>query len=130
MNIGKIYAILGANGSGKTTLLNILSGLLQPENGTVLLNERKVEGPQERLVPGHPEISLVKQDNSLFPLHTVRANLQYVLQSHPNKTQNDKILMLSKLLGLDANLDKQLKNLSGGEQQRVAIAAALAKSPK
>ncbi len=38
--------------------------------------------------------------------------------------------MLSKLLGLDANLDKQLKNLSGGEQQRVAIAAALAKSPK
>lgn len=127
---GKITAILGANGSGKSTLLKLIAGLLDPDKGEILYNNNHVQGPLHKLVPGHPEISLVKQDNSLFPLHTVRENLQYILQSKTHKFQEKQIQELSKLLNLNANLDRALKSLSGGEQQRAAIAAALATGAK
>lgn len=127
---GQIGAILGANGSGKSTLLKLLAGLLEPDSGEILLHKEKVLGPREKLLPGHAKISLVKQDSSLLPNHTVRENLLYVLRSSLSSIQKKKIQELSTLLDLKQNLDRVLKFLSGGEQQRVAIAASLAASPK
>lgn len=127
---GKITAILGANGSGKSTLLRLISGFLDPEAGEIIFQNKKVLGPSFRLLPGHAGISLVRQDNRLFPLHTVRQNLRRVLQFEHKETQENKIEELSVLLNLKDNLNKVLKHLSGGEQQRVSIAAALASEPQ
>lgn len=130
MKEGHISAILGVNGSGKSTLLRLISGLLDPHSGEILFEGKKVMGPSYQLVPGHPEIALVKQDNRLFPLHTVRQYLRIVLQKYDTRSQLKKIKELSNLLGFSSNLDRVLKSLSGGEQQRVSIAAALAAEPK
>jgi ABC-type sugar transport system ATPase subunit len=127
---GEITAILGANGSGKSTLLRLIAGHLDPDSGEIYFDDKKVLGPSYNLVPGHSGIALVRQDNRLFPLHTVRQNLQKVLQFYNEDYQDEKIEELSALLGMNSNLDRVLKFLSGGEQQRVSIAAALASDPK
>jgi ABC-type sugar transport system ATPase subunit len=127
---GEITAVLGANGSGKSTLLRLLAGLLDPDAGEIFFDSKKVLGPSHRLLPGHPGISLVKQDNRLLPFHTVRQNLRQVLQFYNEAYKDEKIEELTALLGLGKNLDRQLKFLSGGEQQRVSIAAALAADPQ
>lgn len=126
---GKIYGVLGTNGAGKSTLLQILAGLLDADEGTVHIDSDRVLGPAYHLVPGHPAIALVKQDSRLHPLHTVSENLRYVLRALDEKDQKGKMEELSSLLNLERNWDRQIKYLSGGEQQRVAIAAALAKNP-
>lgn len=124
-----IACILGANGSGKSTLLRLLAGLLDPDEGTVWFEEDRIWGPAYRLLPGHPKVALVRQDSRLFPMHTVRQNLLYVLRAYEVDYQNQKIEELSGLLGLVPYLDRVTKYLSGGEQQRVAIAASLASDP-
>lgn len=126
----KITSVLGANGSGKSTLLRLMAGLLDTGSGKILFQSEKVRGPSCRLVPGQPGVALVRQDNRLFPMHTVRDNLLYVLRAYEEEYQTEKIAELTELLGLAPNLDRVLKFLSGGEQQRVAIAAALASGPE
>lgn len=125
-----ITVVLGANGSGKSTLLRLLAGLLEPTSGLVFFEKERVLGPDHRLVAGHDQIALVRQDNRLFPLHTVKENLLHVLRDEDDDFKQEKIDQLTELLGLRANLNRTLKYLSGGEQQRVAIAAALAAEPK
>jgi len=129
LDSGKIYAILGVNGAGKSTLLQLLAGLLDPDEGTIHLASDRILGPAYRLVPGHPAIALVKQDSRLHPLHTVRENLIHALRAYEEEYQVSKMEELALLLDLKGNWDKQVKYLSGGEQQRVAIAVALAKEP-
>ena len=126
----QISAVLGINGSGKTTLLKLIAGLLEPTSGEISFEGKKVLGPNDKLIPGHSGIALVKQDNRLLPFHTVRQNLAHILPGVDDKAQQKKIKQLSGLLGLTEFLDRQLKFLSGGEQQRVSIAAALASNPR
>lgn len=125
----KIYSVLGTNGAGKSTLLQILAGLLDADEGIIHLGADRILGPAYHLVPGHPAIALVKQDSRLHPLHTVSENLRYVLRAFDEEEQKAKMDELASLLDLERNWNKQIKYLSGGEQQRVAIAAALAKDP-
>lgn len=125
-----ITAVLGANGSGKSTLLRLLAGFLEPTDGKIFFEGESVLGPNQKLVAGHEEIALVRQDNRLFPLHTVKENLNHILRDEFEDVKTHKIEQLSELLGLKHNLNRILKFLSGGEQQRVAIAAALASNPK
>ena len=125
-----ITAVLGANGSGKSTLLRLLAGFLEPTQGKIFFEGESVLGPNQKLVAGHEEIALVRQDNRLFPLHTVKENLNHILRDEFEEVKTHKIEQLSELLGLKHNLNRVLKFLSGGEQQRVAIAAALASNPK
>ena len=124
-----ITAILGANGSGKSTLLSLIAGFLQPASGYISFNGKKVIGPAYKLVPGHDEIALVRQDMRLTPYATVRENLHHILRHYNDSEQDAESLRLASLLGFEKHLDKTLKFLSGGEQQRVCIAAALASKP-
>jgi len=126
---GKITCILGANGSGKSTFLSLLAGLLEPDSGTIYFNENQVLSPSKKLVAGHSNIALVKQDSRLTPFATVRENLLHILRKQDEKTQHNKINDFCNLLGLESFMDRVVKFLSGGEQQRVAIAAALASNP-
>ncbi len=124
-----ITAVLGANGSGKSTLLSLIAGYLQPHLGQLSFNEKRIIGPDFKLIPGHPEIALVRQDMRLTPYATVRENLSHVLRTYDEIGQNSHIERLSSILGFGNYLDKTLKFLSGGEQQRISIAAALASNP-
>jgi ABC-type Fe3+/spermidine/putrescine transport system ATPase subunit len=125
----KITCVLGANGSGKSTLLGLLAGMLEPSSGTIYLEEKPVLGPEHTLVKGHRQIALVRQDARLTPFATVRENLKHVLRMHDEGYQEEKINELCEVLGLQNYLERTVKFLSGGEQQRVAIASALASNP-
>ena len=126
----KITSVLGANGSGKSTLLSLLAGLLDPSAGQIVFKNKKIIGPSFKLIPGHDGIALVRQDARLTPFATVRENLKHVLRMYDTEGQEAKLNDLAQLLGLNLLLDRVVKYLSGGEQQRVAIAAALASEPE
>lgn len=123
---GEVFGIVGASGGGKSTLLKIIAGLLDPSKGSIYWNDERVLGPSERLIPGHPEIQLVNQDFNLDLFHTVRENIRVkILHLHEKDRERfcDELLDLVELNEVAA---QQARYLSGGEQQRLSIARALA----
>jgi iron(III) transport system ATP-binding protein len=126
---GEIVGIVGASGGGKSSLLKIIAGLLDPSSGEVLLNGQIVKGPSQKLVPGHEAIQLVNQDFGLDIYHTVLENVQQKILYLPTDVRtvfSDELLDLVELTHLKA---QKAITLSGGEQQRLAIARALAVEP-
>ncbi len=126
---GKICGIIGHSGSGKSTLLHLLAGLKEPEAGKILLQGEAILTPSKKLVPGHPQIKLVTQQNSLFPNISIKENIAYELRYYEKAYQDSRVRILAKQLNLKALLDKLPRELSGGEIQRVMIARALADEP-
>jgi NitT/TauT family transport system ATP-binding protein len=110
--------ILGPSGCGKSTLLRIVAGLEVPSTGRVLLDGQPVERPG-------PDRGMVFQSYTLFPWLTVRQNVLFGTRSSPEKT--DSLLLKVGLKGFENHYPKQL---SGGMQQRTALARALANDPK
>lgn len=127
---GEILGIVGKSGAGKTSLLKIIGGLLDPTNGTVEFEGKKVLGPSVKLVPGHPEIQLVNQDFQLDIYHTVEENIREKILYLPKKDRDVMVNDLLALIELSEVRDQKANTLSGGEQQRLAIARALACEPK
>lgn len=123
---GEVFGIVGASGGGKSTLLKIAAGLLDASGGSVYWNDERVPGPSERLIAGHPEIQLVNQDFNLDLFHTVRENI-LVKILHLHEKDRDRFCdELLDLVELNEEASQQARYLSGGEQQRLAIARALA----
>ncbi|MFT3865096.1 MAG: ABC transporter ATP-binding protein [Solirubrobacterales bacterium] len=124
---GEVTAILGPNGAGKTTTLLALSGLLRPIGGTVSLGGAPVRAGRPHLA-ARGGLAFVPDDRGLFYELTSRQNLRLGVRGGPTKATIDEVLEyfppLTKLLGRRAGL------LSGGEQQMLAIARALATRPK
>ena len=120
-------AVIGPSGCGKTTLLKIIAGLVPPDNGHIFFNKLDFTSkpPQDR------NISFVFQDFALYPHLSVRENILYPLkiQKMDKNKANQKLYEMSSKLELDAYLDRNVRNLSGGEKQRVALARALIKEP-
>lgn len=127
---GEVVGIVGASGGGKSSLLKIIAGLLDPDSGEVVWNGQKVKGPSERLIPGHEEIQLVNQDFGLDIYHTVRENIIQKMLYLPNETRAAFCDELLELIELKSHENRQAITLSGGEQQRLAIARALAVEPE
>jgi iron(III) transport system ATP-binding protein len=117
-------AIAGETGSGKSTLLKIIAGLEQPESGEVKFIDVSVKGPADQLVPGHPAIAYLSQDFELPKFLRVEQVLSYsnTLQPREANTLFD-VCQISHLLKRKTN------ELSGGEQQRIALARLLLMSP-
>jgi ABC-type Fe3+/spermidine/putrescine transport system ATPase subunit len=127
---GKILAILGESGSGKTTLLHLVAALYEPDSGTLTLDGERITPPSEKLIAGHPDIKLVRQDYGLFPNMSIRANIAYELRYYEENYRNeriDKLLVISGLEKIQHHLPRQV---SGGEQQRATIVKAIAEEPK
>ncbi|MDR0801973.1 ABC transporter ATP-binding protein [Fluviicola sp.] len=126
LNAGEIFGIVGASGGGKSTLLRIIAGLIAPTKGTVSWNGKRIKGPGEKLIPGHDEIQLVNQDFGLDLFHTARENVLIRMLHLPERTRLRFCRELLELVELTPFSDKQARYLSGGEQQRLSIARALA----
>jgi molybdate transport system ATP-binding protein len=128
---GKLTAFFGPSGSGKTSLLNIIAGILRPDQGLIVLNNRVlVDTAKGIVVPMHRRrIGYVFQEARLFPHLTVRQNLSYGRWFTPREERTIPIEQVLDLLNLGHLLDRRPGALSGGEKQRVAIGRALLASP-
>lgn len=125
---GKLSVIMGKSGSGKTTLLSMLAGLLLPTSGSILLDGNAMEN-MDRNRLRRERISVIYQDFNLFPLLTVEENAAYslIIQGRPKAQALE--LARHKLQSVDISPSQYPRlpaTLSGGEQQRVAIARTLA----
>ena len=126
---GKTYAILGVSGSGKTTLLNIIAGIVNPNEGEVLIDDIDVTKLTQKEKDNFrlKNIGYIFQDFKLIEDMTVEDNLNLL------KIEKIKCIDIDDILsqvGLKNKRKVKVKKLSGGEKQRVAIARALIKSPK
>lgn len=130
LKAGEIIGIVGKSGAGKTSLLKIIAGFLEPTAGKVIFEGEKVIGPATKLVPGHPEIQLVNQDFHLDTYHTVEENIREQILYLPLKQRDQLVEELLHLMELTTLRKQKATTLSGGEQQRLAIARALACEPK
>lgn len=127
---GSFVAIVGESGSGKSTLLKLIYGLLTPDTGEVLYKGRHVDGPLERLIPGHECMKMVTQDFNLNTFAKVYDNIAGMLSNTDLKSKKQKTLEMMKFLRIDKLANKRVVELSGGEQQRVAIARAIITEPE
>ena len=129
---GKCYAIIGKSGSGKTTLLSLMAGLDLPTEGEIIVDGKSTK-EWDRNQMRRDAVSVIYQNYNLFPLLTVQENIQYPLdlKKMPKKESVALAREVRERVELPANYDKRLpSHLSGGEQQRVAIARTLAQGCK
>jgi len=121
---GELMSVLGPSGCGKTTLLNILAGFLGPTAGKIAMNGHLVNGP-------HPERGMVFQKGALFEWMSVRKNVSFGpdMKGMSAAETNEKVEHLLDIVGLQDFKDKAIYELSGGMQQRVALARCLANEP-
>ena len=129
---GGVTALFGASGSGKTSVINVVSGLLRPGRGRVVVEGRVlVDTARGVYVPPHRRrVGCVFQEPRLFPHLTVRQNLLYGRWFTPADERRERLDHVVGLLGLGALLHRGPASLSGGEKQRVAIGRALLASPQ
>ena len=123
---GSLTAVLGPSGSGKTTLLRALAGFARPDEGTIEIDGRVVDGLGTYVTPDARRIGYVPQEGSLFPHLDVAANIGFGLPRRQRRTRVGELLDLIGLADLGVRYPHQL---SGGQQQRVALARALAPEP-
>src|SRR4030043_68153 len=125
---GEIVALLGPSGCGKSTLLSIIAGLILPDKGDVLWN-----GISLKDTPPHKrEFGLMFQDFALFPHLNVYANIAFGLKmAHKDPVNIDsQVHEMLSLVGLPDFSKRDVNTLSGGEQQRIALARALSPHPR
>jgi len=123
---GEYFAILGPTGAGKTRLLEIIAGLQRPSSGKIWIEDENVTA----LPPDRRRVGFMYQDYLLFPHLTVRKNIMFGLRDKTKRERLRHVDEISHLLGLDHLLDRHVTGLSGGEQQRIALARALAPQPR
>lgn len=118
-------AIAGETGSGKTTLLKLIAGLVQPTEGEILFEGRKVVGPDDQLLPGHPAIAYLSQHFELRNNYWVHELLEMA-----NKLDEKEAHNIFRICQVEHLLHRRTDQLSGGERQRIALARVLITSPK
>ena len=126
---GEFVVIVGPSGAGKTTVLNILGGMDTASGGRITVDGQDITKYSERQLTGYrrDDIGFVFQFSNLIPNLTALENVEMALQICRNPLDARAVL---KEVGLEERMDNFPAQLSGGEQQRVSIARALAKNPK
>ena len=119
----KIYAIIGPSGAGKSTFLNLISGFSEISSGSILWNEQEISD----LPPSKRNISILFQDNNLFPHLSVWRNLALAVSHWPKISNDDegKLRSVISEIGIQGLESRKPSQLSGGQQSRVALARVL-----
>jgi len=134
INKGEFTALVGPSGCGKTTLLNLIGGLDKPTNGNVFVEDINLASFSERQLIDFrlKNIGFVFQAYNLIPVLTARENVEFImhLQDTDKIERKTRVETLLNRVGLKDKMDQRPSALSGGEQQRVAVARALASKPK
>ena len=126
---GGCVSLIGRNGVGKTTLLNCIMGLLRLDSGTIIFDGKDISGmpPESRAAMG---IGYVPQGRMIFPLLTVHENLQTGMAALPRRERRIPEMIFELFPVLRDMLDRRGGDLSGGQQQQLAIARALVLTPR
>ena len=124
----KIYAIIGPSGAGKSTFLNLISGFSEISSGSILWNEQEISD----LPPSKRNISILFQDNNLFPHLSVWRNLALAVSHWPKISNDDegKLRSVISEIGIQGLESRKPSQLSGGQQSRVALARVLLQKNK
>jgi ABC-type lipoprotein export system ATPase subunit len=135
VNDGEMLGIVGASGSGKSTLLNVLGGLDRPTGGRVLVGKKDLGRMSERALDEYrrEQVGFVWQQGArnLIPYLTAAENIELplTLSGQVGRSARARALELLELVGLRERMGHRMEELSGGEQQRIAIGIALANNP-
>ncbi len=133
VNTGEIVSIVGSSGAGKSTLLHILGTLDAPDSGQIILNNQQVHTLKGKKLAAfrNQQIGFVFQFHHLLPEFTAIENVSIPgwIAGRNKKEVNDYAEKLLKQLGLGSRMNNTPQQLSGGEQQRVAVARALINQP-
>jgi putative ABC transport system ATP-binding protein len=131
---GEYLALVGASGSGKTTMLNLLAGLDSATSGTVYLEEAPMSSMSRRQLSSYraTKVGMIFQSFNLIPHYTALQNVETALYftGTPPRHRKARAQEVLELLGLGDRLTHRPADLSGGEQQRVAVARAIVKRPE
>ena len=127
---GRLTCLLGGSGCGKTTLLRIIAGLEIPVSGEVIIDGQEVTKNGRLLIPPHRRgVGFIFQDLALWPHFTVYKNIAFGLKEKKEKNTDGKVREILDFFDLQEHAGKYPHQLSGGQQQLVAIARALALNP-
>ena len=127
VNNGEFIVLVGPSGCGKSTLLSIIAGLESASSGEVVIDDKIINDvhPKDR------NIAMVFQNYALYPTMSVRKNLTFGLEARrvPKSEHGKAVDRVTKLLQIEALLDRKPSQLSGGQRQRVAMGRALVRAP-
>lgn len=125
---GEMVAFLGPSGCGKTTTLLLVAGIYRPTTGAIYFGDRRVDG----LHPRDRDVGMVFQSYALYPHLTLFENIAFPLRlkRRPEAEVRAKVSQTAALLGIGHVLDRRPGQVSGGQQQRAALARALVKEPQ
>lgn len=128
---GEFVAIVGSSGSGKSTLLNMIGGLDVPTSGEVIVDQKKIQDltDNELTVFRRRKIGFIFQQYNLISMLNVWENIILPIKFDGKEVDEEYVLEITQILGLEKRLTAIPSKLSGGQQQRVAIARALATKP-
>ena len=124
---GELFALLGVNGAGKTTTIKMLSGLILPTSGDIVIENMNMKKDIFKI---KEILNVSPQETAIAPNLTVKENLEFMAGVYRIKDKNNKINELIKQFKLDEVLTKRAKTLSGGWQRKVSIAISLINDPK
>lgn len=126
---GEVFGLLGGNGSGKTTTFNMLSGLLEPSSGNIVILGKNIK---EIKKGGKPEIGMIPQQDSIYETLTVKENLEFCGEQLkiPGKEKKERMHELLEQVKLGNKVDALAASLSGGMKKRLNIACSLIHDPK
>src|SRR5437867_8399188 len=131
---GELAAIMGPSGCGKSTLMHVLGAMARPTSGKVFIDGQDITGMNDSQLTAirRKKIGFVFQKFNLLPTLTVRANIEVAQHIHGRATasnQNQQLSEILQLLIIEDKMGRKPSELSGGEQQRVAVARAVANRP-
>ena len=128
---GDLVAIIGDSGSGKSTLLHLLAGVDKPTSGDIFIQDKNITkfNKDEMTIFRRRNIGVVYQFFNLIPKINVRKNILLPLLLDNKKADEEYLKEILSILGIEGKLDRYPRQLSGGEQQRVAIARSLITRP-
>lgn len=131
---GEKVAFIGSSGCGKTTLFNLISGMITPTSGEVIVEEVNLatltEAERDLFRANH--IGYIFQDFNLFPEFTVLQNVELPMsfsKQYTKKEMHEQAIEILKKVGMENKKSQKVKTLSGGEKQRVAIARSIVNKP-